>query len=244
MAHLPDRHLPDKHLPDTQESLLHPPRPHAVTISVEGLAASRGGFPLFSGLSFSLSPGEALRVTGPNGAGKSTLLRAIAGLIRPDAGRVSVTAGGSPVQAGEAVHYLGHLNAMKAQLTVAENLAFWTRFSGGGDWQAALARVGLQRVRDLAFSDLSAGQKRRIAIARLLATPRAIWLVDEPTAGLDAASTALFETLIAEHLAEGGIAIGATHVPLGGDNWRTLAIDPALAKSAGPARDAFEADLP
>ncbi|MCU0831294.1 MAG: heme ABC exporter ATP-binding protein CcmA [Rhizobiaceae bacterium] len=209
--------------------------PFNAHIEAERLHGSRGGFPLFADVSFSLKPGAALRVTGPNGSGKSTLLRMLAGLIRPDAGKVTITGHAPDAAPGETIHYLGHLNAMKPQLTVAENLDFWLRFSGGaaaeGGWEDALRRVGLSRVRDLAFADLSAGQKRRVAIARLLATPRAIWLVDEPTAGLDAASTVLFETLIAEQLAQGGIVIGATHVPLGRDEgWQTLAIDPATVR--------------
>jgi heme exporter protein A len=191
-----------------------------VSLAVEGLCGGRGGFALFNDVSFSLAPGEALRVIGPNGSGKSTLLRAIAGLVRPEAGRVTLTRGGTPTERQDAIHYLGHANAMKPQLTVTENLSFWTGFCGGGDWRAALHAVGLARIAHLPFGYLSAGQKRRVAIARILATPRPVWLVDEPTAGLDRESSALFEDLLDAHLAAGGIVAGATHVPLGSARWR------------------------
>jgi heme exporter protein A len=200
-----------------------------ISLAVEGLAGGRGGFPLFRDVSFSLAPGEALRVIGPNGSGKSTLLRAIVGLVRPDAGRVTLTRDGAPVDRQDAIHYLGHANAMKPQLTVTENLSFWTGFSGGGDWRAALEAVGLARIAHLPFGYLSAGQKRRVAIARILATPRAIWLVDEPTAGLDRESSALFETMLDVHLVSGGIVAGATHVPLGSARWREFATRPETA---------------
>lgn len=201
-------------------------------ITVEGLSGGRGGMTLLRDVSFALGPGEALRVTGPNGTGKSTLLRMLAGLVRPDAGTIRYMLGEQSAAAGDCLHYLGHLNAMKPQLTVAENLAFWAGFSGGGAWEAALDAVGLARLSGLPFAFLSAGQKRRVAIARLLASARAIWLIDEPTAGLDAAATAMFEGLLDAHRGAGGIVIGATHVPLGRDDWRDLATGDGRARAA------------
>jgi heme exporter protein A len=206
--------------------------PFDVSLAVEGLSGGRGGFPLFAEVTFSLSPGEALRIIGPNGSGKSTLLRAIAGLVRPDAGRVTLTRNGAPAERQDTIHYLGHANAMKPQLTVSENLSFWTGFCGSGDWRAALDAVGLARIAHLPFGYLSAGQKRRVAIARILATPRPVWLVDEPTAGLDRESSALFEAMLDAHLAAGGIVAGATHVPLGSARWREFSTRPAPMETA------------
>jgi heme exporter protein A len=209
---------------------------HSATLEVARLAAGRGGFPLFSDVSFRLAPGGALRVTGPNGSGKSTLLRAIAGLVRPDAGTVRLERDGAPADRQDCLHYLGHANAMKPQLTVAENLAFWSAHAGGDaggeGWQGALEAVGLARVARLPFGYLSAGQKRRVAIARILATPRAVWLLDEPTAGLDRDASALFETLLDAHLALGGIVVGATHVPLGTATWREFSTRPSASAEA------------
>jgi heme exporter protein A len=189
------------------------------SLSVTNLSASRGGFALFEGVSFDLNAGDALRVTGPNGTGKTTLLRCLAGLVRPDAGSIKIND-------ENAIHYIGHLNAMKPQLTVAENLKFWATFDGGGNIEAALETMNLVRLKDLQFSVLSSGQKRRVALARLLLSPRPIWLLDEPTVGLDVASVALFETVLEKHLAQGGIIIAATHTPLGNDNWQSLELKP------------------
>ena len=170
---------------------------------------------LFAGVSFDLKAGEALRITGPNGNGKTTLLRCLAGLVRPDAGDITISNENS-------IHYLGHLNAMKPQLTVAENLKFWSAFDGGETIEIALETMNLVRLTDLPFSVLSSGQKRRVALARLLLSPRTVWLLDEPTVGLDIASVALVEVLLTSHLAQGGIIIAATHTPLGNANWKTL----------------------
>ena len=190
-----------------------------VSLNATNLSASRGGFALFEGVSFDLSAGQALRVTGPNGAGKTTLLRCLAGLVQLDAGSISSLT-------ESAIHYLGHLNAMKPQLTVAENLNFWAVFDGGAKIDAALETMNLQRLKDLPFNVLSSGQKRRVALSRLLLSPRPIWLLDEPNVGLDITSLALVETLLANHLGKGGIIIAATHTPLGGANWQTLELTP------------------
>jgi len=187
-----------------------------------GLQAARGGAVIVGPLDFTLTAGEALLVTGANGAGKSTLLRTLAGLLPLAGGTVSVegvlAADGEPVRRlGEAAHFLGHRNAMKPTLSVGANLRFWQGFLGapGLPVDSALEAVGLPGVADLPFAYLSAGQQRRASIARLLAVRRPIWILDEPTAALDASSQALFADLLAAHVAGGGMAIAATHQPLG-----------------------------
>lgn len=186
----------------------------------EELSGGRGGETLFSGIGFDLGQGDALIVTGPNGAGKSTLLRTIAGLLPLDAGTLRLDGGGEqwPSVAG-ACHYLGHFNAMKTALTVEENLGFWRDFLGESRLgiDAALEKVGLGEIGHLPFGYLSTGQKRRAALARLLTCHRPIWLLDEPTAGLDAASEAMFAGLAKEFLGAGGIVVAATHQALGVD---------------------------
>jgi len=184
----------------------------------ERLSGGRGGETLLSNIDFDLGPGGALIVTGPNGSGKSTLLRIIAGLLPRDAGALRLEGGGEEwPSVAAACHYLGHLNAMKTALTVAENLGFWLSFLGEPrlDVEAALARVGLGGLGHLPFGYLSTGQKRRAALARLLGCHRPVWLLDEPTAGLDAQSEAEFAGLAREHLGAGGIIIAATHQTLG-----------------------------
>ncbi len=183
----------------------------------ENLDGERGGQPVFSGVSFSLAAGDALIVTGPNGAGKSTLLRVIAGLLPAASGRVRLEdAGEAFPTAASAAHYLGHLNAMKPTLTVAENLAFWRSFAGAdlavGE---ALETVGLGTIGHLPFGYLSTGQRRRAAIARLLVSHRPVWLLDEPTSGLDTESAARFAALLEKHRRGGGLIVAATHLPLG-----------------------------
>ncbi|MGB8816982.1 MAG: heme ABC exporter ATP-binding protein CcmA [Rhizobiaceae bacterium] len=186
----------------------------------EDIAGERGGNILFSKVDFDLSPGEGLVVTGPNGAGKSTLLRILAGLLRPSAGTFGlIDDAGDPAQ--DAMHFLSAHNAMKDALTCRENLSFWKDFlpdheSGKGvSPDDALSALQLPHVSDLPFGYLSTGQRRRVAIARLLASHRPLWLVDEPTAGLDKASEALFADIAATHLKSGGILVAATHLPLG-----------------------------
>ncbi|RWM91568.1 MAG: heme ABC exporter ATP-binding protein CcmA [Mesorhizobium sp.] len=184
----------------------------------ENLGGERGGEAVFSGLNFALGKGQALIVTGPNGAGKSTLLRVVAGLLPVAAGRLLLEGGAEDFQSvASACHYLGHQNAMKTALSVAENLRFWRDFSGADFLSAeqALAMVGLDGIGHLPFGYLSTGQRRRAAIAKLLVSRRPLWLLDEPTAGLDKASEERFGGLMREHLEEGGIIIAATHLPLG-----------------------------
>jgi heme exporter protein A len=191
----------------------------------ENLGGERGGEAVFSGINFALEKGQALIVTGPNGAGKSTLLRVVTGLLPVAAGRVLIEGGGEDFPSvASACHYLGHQNAMKTALSVAENLRFWRDFSGADFLSAeqALAMVGLDGIGHLPFGYLSTGQRRRAAIAKLLVSRRPLWLLDEPTAGLDKASEERFAVLMAQHCGEGGIIIAATHLPLGLDGAQAL----------------------
>ncbi len=186
----------------------------------ERLGGERGGEPVFSGVDFALSGGEALVVTGPNGSGKSTLLRVLCALLPAAEGKVSFEGGGEAFPTvASACHYLGHQNGMKTALTVAENLAFWRDFLGGTDGALpapeALDAVGLGDIGHLPFGYLSTGQRRRAAIARLLVSRRPVWLLDEPTAGLDRASEARFSEMMTTHCRAGGIVVAATHLPLG-----------------------------
>ena len=190
-------------------------------LAAEGLGGERGGETVFSGISFTLGEGEALTVTGPNGAGKSTLLRVICGLLPASEGTVDFFGGGEAFpDVASACHYLGHRNAMKAELGVEENLRFWQEFMGEAHLPPfeALEMVGLGDIGHLPFGYLSTGQKRRISIAKLLVSHRPIWLLDEPTAGLDRASERRVSRLIDSHRERGGIVVAATHLPLGVDN--------------------------
>jgi heme exporter protein A len=194
----------------------------------EQLACIRGGREVFSGLDFGVAAGEALLVTGRNGAGKSSLLRLIAGLVRIAAGRLSLDGGDPEAGIGEQAHYLGHQDALKPALSVGENLRFWAGFLGGGeDIAPALAAVDLDRLAALPAGYLSAGQRRRLSIARLVAVKRPIWLLDEPTSALDAASQERLAGLMRAHLEGGGMILAATHGAIGLDNARELRMDPA-----------------
>ena len=175
-----------------------------------GLAVVRNGRSVFSGLSFELAAGELLAVTGANGVGKSTLLRIVAGLLAPSAGRVSLEPATADSLASE-LHYLGHLDGLKTTLTVRRNLEFWRALWVGKAVELALEAVGLGNLADLPVGLLSAGQRRRLAIARLLIDERALWLLDEPATSLDAAGEQMLGRLIAAHLAAGGMAMVATH---------------------------------
>jgi heme exporter protein A len=181
------------------------------------LACIRGGRGVFHNLSFTLGAGTALMVTGPNGAGKSSLLRLVAGLVHPAAGRLALEGGDNELSIGEQAHYLGHQDALKTALSVQENLAFWVGFLGDADAKvdAALAAVGLDGLAALSALYLSAGQRRRLSLARLVAVERPIWLLDEPTSALDVAAQGLLAELMRAHLAGGGLILAATHGPLG-----------------------------
>ena len=193
-------------------------------LRAEELACNRGGRSVFQGLNFSLETGEAMVVTGRNGAGKSSLLRVIAGLVRIAVGRLTLDGGEPDTPLAEQAHYLGHQDAMKPSLTVRENLHFWAEFFGADRDAvgAALSTVDLSPLADLPAAYLSAGQRRRLSIARLVAVPRPIWLLDEPTSALDAPSQKRLAELMRDHLAGGGMIIAAAHGPIGLERAREL----------------------
>jgi heme exporter protein A len=191
----------------------------SVTLEVENLAAARGLRVLFEGLAFRLGAGDILELRGPNGSGKSTLLRILAGLTRQHAGTVKLTC----PEEDTARHYLGHSDAVKPTETAAEQARFWARYFGRTEDEAknAILRSGLWQRSDVPGRGLSAGQKRRLALTRLLIDPRPVWLLDEPTAALDMEGRKLVDTLVAEHRAAGGILVVAIHGD-GFANSRTL----------------------
>src|SRR5262245_2826697 len=197
------------------------------------LTCNRGGRTLFAGLSFAIADGEALLLVGPNGAGKTTLIRMIVGLLRPDEGRIGLEGGDAELSLGEQCHCIGHLNAVKPSLTVEENARFWCRYLGGqpDGIATALAAFGLAHLRDIPAAYLSAGQKRRLGLARVLLVHRPIWLLDEPTVSLDSAAQGMLTTAVDGHIAAGGLAVAATHAPLGFANAREL----HLGTTARPA---------
>ncbi len=185
-------------------------------LAAEDVAVFRGERLVFAGLSFRVPAGGALVLAGPNGSGKSTLLRLLAGLVRPAAGQIlwnGADALADLAGHGRLVAYLGHQDAVKPGLTVTENLHFAAAVSRR-PIPAALEAVGLEALADLPARMLSAGQKRRLALSRLVLSSARLWLLDEPTLGLDTGSIERFGTLLAEHRAAGGIIVAATHVPL------------------------------
>jgi heme exporter protein A len=186
-------------------------------LSAVELACHRGGRSVFSGVSFAVASGEALTISGRNGAGKSSLLRLVAGLLRIAAGRFSLEDGDPELSIAEQAHYLGHQDALKGSLSVAENLRFWTGFLGvrSADIGDSLETVGLGALAGLPAAYLSAGQRRRLSIARLIAVPRPIWLLDEPSSTLDTAAQDRLADLMHAHLAGGGLILAASHGPIG-----------------------------
>jgi heme exporter protein A len=181
------------------------------------LACRRGGRDVFSGVSFAVSSGEALTVTGRNGAGKSSLLRLVIGLLRLAAGQLTLEGGDPELSIAEQAHYLGHQDALKTSLSVAENLRFWAGYLGAKsvDISDPLEAVGLAPLAGLPAAYLSAGQRRRLSIARLIAAPRPIWLLDEPASTLDATAQARLTDLMKSHLAGGGLILAAAHSSIG-----------------------------
>jgi len=193
-------------------------------LRVSDLTAVRSGRLIFADLSFNLASGEAMAIVGPNGSGKSTLLRLIAELLPAEAGTVTLDGGEEGEPLAERVHYLGHRDPLKQTLTARETLNFWQHLLGTPRLtaEAALERVNLAHAIDLPSGYLSAGQRRRLSLARLLVSHRPLWLLDEPSAALDRVSSELFEALVDDHLRTGGLVLAATHVPFG---FQTCSLD-------------------
>lgn len=202
-------------------------------LSTHELAVARASLPVLEGVSFALTPGRALVLRGPNGIGKTTLLRTVAGLQPPLAGRIEA--------APDAVAYAAHADGVKPTLTVAENLAFWAEVFGTDRASLAIDRMALRELVDRRAANLSAGQKRRLGLARLLVTGRAVWVMDEPTVSLDVASVQLFGDVVRDHLGQGGAALIATHIDLGLDA-DVLDLTPFKARPAaeGGIQSAFD----
>lgn len=198
-----------------------------IGLGVSDLALSRGGRDILSGLSFSLEAGAALMLRGPNGAGKSTVLMALAGLLDCNGGSIAHTNKDPEAPSYGHLHYVAHAPATKSGLSVAENLQFWVDVLGGGvvDIESALAQAGLSGLGGIDAGLLSAGQTRRLALARLIAVRRPMWLLDEPTSALDSAGAVWVGALISDHLRQGGLAVIATHLDIAVDgNVKTLAL--------------------
>jgi heme exporter protein A len=207
------------------------------------LHCHRGGRDVFAGVSFTVASGEALTIVGKNGAGKSTLLRTVIGLLRLTRGRLTLDGGDPELTIAEQAHYLGHQDALKPSLSTAENLTFWAGFLGGHrsiDVGGTLEAVGLGALAGLPAGYLSAGQRRRLSIARLVAVKRPIWLLDEPTSALDSAAQQRLAGLMQGHLAGGGMILAATHGPIGLARTEELRLD-QTTPSAPVAQDRDEA---
>lgn len=206
------------------------------------LTCLRGGRLVFTGLGFRVAPGDALTLLGPNGSGKSSLLRIMAGLLKPFRGTLAwedAALAEDPDIHRRRTHYVGHQDAVKPVLTAAENLAFWAALGGADDpadnARRALDRLGVPHIAAVPGRYLSAGQKRRLNLARILAAPAPLWLLDEPTVALDRAAVRLLEEIIAEHRAGGGMVVLSTHMDIAMDGARTLHLDHFTP--AGPGAD-------
>lgn len=201
-------------------------------LTVENLKCDRGGRRIFDNVSFELEPGQSLVVTGRNGAGKSTLLAILAGRLKATGGKIALS-GVQERTLPECLHLIGHREALKAAMTARENLEFAARLLGDALLSAeqALERVGLPHAADMPVAYLSAGQKRRVALARLLVAHRPLWLLDEPTSALDVASQQMLFDLLNEHVAKGGMIMAATHQEMPLDNLRELRIERSAPRS-------------
>lgn len=202
-----------------------------MTLNVTDLSIARGGLPVLEGLSFELAPGRALILRGPNGIGKTTLLRTIAGLQPPLSGQIT--------GAEDRIAYAAHSDGLKLALTVTENLTFWASVFGASSIDPALVAFDLVGLKDRPAGALSAGQKRRLGLARMLVTGRPIWVMDEPTVSLDTRAVAMFADAVRAHLGQGGSALIATHIDLGLEEAEVL--DAGAYKARLPALDDFDA---
>lgn len=203
-------------------------------LSVKDLACARGGISILEGVNFTLKAGEALVLRGPNGVGKTTLLRTIAGLQPALAGKIGVEV--------ESITYAAHADGLKSTLSVSENLRFWASVFGGDQIDRALDAFDLRPLASRPAQNLSAGQKRRLGLARLLVTGRPIWVLDEPTVSLDQSSAQAFASVIETHLSGGGIALIATHIDLGLKAVKELDLTPFRSSKAAVAEDPFLAE--
>jgi heme exporter protein A len=194
-----------------------------MSLGLNNLAVARGGVTVLRGLTFAVPPGQALILRGPNGSGKTTLLRTLAGLQPPAEGALDLPP--------DSVAYSGHADGLKSTLTVAENLTFWAHIYGGSAIDPALKALDLAMLARRRAGELSAGQKRRLGLARLVVTGRPVWLLDEPTVSLDAASVALFAGIVRQHLQGGGLAVIATHVDLDLPEAKVLDLAPHRARA-------------
>lgn len=207
-----------------------------MVLNVHSLAIARAGLPVLERLSFALLEGAALVLRGPNGIGKTTLLRTIAGLQAPISGKIEVDL--------EDLTYASHSDGVKARMTVQENLEFWAAVYGTTGVAAAMAEMNLTELATRDAGNLSAGQRRRLGLARLLVSGRRIWVMDEPTISLDTASVGLFADVVTRHLGQGGSALMATHIDLGFEaQVLDLAQFKALPERAGGLRGAFDEAL-
>jgi len=212
-----------------------------MSLSVKNLSCQRGGRTIFSALSLEIAAGEAVILRGPNGAGKSTLLRVIAGLIPAQAGEISLngTAFSNRDDFQGQITYAGHLDAIKPQLTVAENLHFWAQLFEAKNLAQTMQDFRLDEIADRPAHACSAGQKRRLGLARIAVTSRPLWLLDEPTVSLDTETTARFAATIDAHCAAGGMAFIATHIDLGLKAPRTFEMQAYAPKADAPEHDPF-----